>query len=191
MWISFFPSHSPSPQPASISQKSVCSLALKRKEDLSQRRPVCGGQWGIWLAAAPSFGHLTAKAQKKGPDWKEVCVSISSWPAGQGLTAQPWWGCRLCWEFQHQDRQDDSTAICHLAKCSLRVYFIRNKSIYMKPFHSSPDRYPEPRLWGPNKGNSTDGRGEGWSSLGDEPSRRTVFPELKLYHLKSLCGKKG
>ena len=61
------------------------------------------------------------------------------------------WLYRLCWELQHQPKQDDSTTICHLAKCSLRVYFIRNKSIYMKSCHSSPDRSPEPGLWGPKQ----------------------------------------
>ena len=156
MWISFFSSHSPSPQPASISQKSVCSLALKRKEDLSQRRSVCGGQWGIWFAAAPFSGHLTAKAQKKGPDWKEVCEHLQlTLRAGPNhpplMRVQCSWLYRLCWELQHQPKQDDSTTICHLAKCSLRVYFIRNKSIYMKSCHSSPDRSPEPGLWGPKQ----------------------------------------
>lgn len=104
----------------------------------------------------PFFRASDCKGTKERPWLKGVCehlqLTLRSGPNHPPLMrVQCSWLYRLCWELQHQEKQDDSTAICHLAKCSLRVYFIRNKSIYMKPCHSSPDRSPEPGLRGPKQ----------------------------------------
>lgn len=150
------------------------------------------------VLCCPSFRASDCKGTKERPWLKGgVCehlqLTLRAGPNHSPLMrVQCSWLDRLCWELQLQEKQGDSTAICHLAKCSLRVYLSEINQFIWNPVTPLQTGPQSPDYGVPNKGNSTDGRDEGWSSLEDEPSRRTVFPKLKLSnHLKSPCGKKG